>query len=136
MDKIPNTLTHNKEGFKIVLKEKRDREKKIHSADKILYPNSITITQLVNINEKKETKKEGKRPSKKDDFDYKSYIEKEIQRLDAQNMEKNAKRKLIQKIRNKMSAQRSRERSKNMMKHLQEENKEMKDTGECKKPNF
>ena len=137
MNRVPKVSTKKKEGFKVVLNNKAEKSKqvmRVSPVTKILYPNTITITQYMNTVETSESKKERKRPAKKDDFDYKSYIDKEIERLDAQNMEKNAKRKLIQKIRNKMSAQRSRERSKNMMKDLQQENADLKsENSELKK---
>ena len=50
--------------------------------------------------------KSSKKPNKnkKDDFDYDSYIKKEMSKLDTEKMDKTIKKKLIQKIRNRMSA--------------------------------
>jgi hypothetical protein len=63
---------------------------------------------------------------KKDDFDYKKYIEYELKRLKADNLEGKAKKRLVQKIRNRMSAQRSRQRNKIVLEGLKQENEELK----------
>ena len=64
--------------------------------------------------------------TKKDDFDYKKYINEELKRLNAENLEGKAKKRLIQKIRNRMSAQRSRQRNKSILECLKQENEALK----------
>ena len=64
--------------------------------------------------------------TKKDDFDYKKYINEELRRLNAENLEGKAKKRLIQKIRNRMSAQRSRQRNKSILENLKHENELLK----------
>lgn len=61
-------------------------------------------------------------PSRRSGFDYTSVIRAELQRLEAENLDPQTRRRLIQKIRNRVSAQRSRVRSKAAMSQLQEEN--------------
>lgn len=63
---------------------------------------------------------------KKDDFDYKKYIEYELKRLKADSLEGKARKKLVQKIRNRMSAQRSRQRNKIVLETLKKENEELR----------
>ena len=63
---------------------------------------------------------------KKDDFDYKRYIDQELKRLKAENLEGKAKKRLVQKIRNRMSAQRSRQRNKVVLETLKQENEELR----------
>lgn len=60
--------------------------------------------------------------SKHDEFDYNSYIREELQKLKAEDLDPQTRKRLIQKIRNRMSAQRSRNRSKMVMSQLQDEN--------------
>lgn len=62
------------------------------------------------------------RGKKVDDFDYKSFINSELQRIDADFIDEAAKKKLIQKIRNRVSAQRSRVRVKGAMELLKDDN--------------
>lgn len=67
---------------------------------------------------------------KKDDFDYKKYIEAELKRLNAEGMDDQSKKRLVQKIRNRMSAQRSRQRNKNIMEGLKDENQMLRKNNE------
>lgn len=71
------------------------------------------------------TKKIAKK-SKKDDFDYKTYIEEELRKLNGDELEEKARKRLVQKIRNRMSAQRSRQRNKAILENLREENQILK----------
>lgn len=63
---------------------------------------------------------------KRDEFDYNSYIKEELQKLKAEDLDAQTRKRLIQKIRNRMSAQRSRNRSKMVMNQLQDENQYLK----------
>ena len=63
-----------------------------------------------------------KRGKKADDFDYKAYINAEMARINAEDMDEQTRKKLIQKIRNRVSAQRSRNRAKGVVELLKEEN--------------
>lgn len=60
--------------------------------------------------------------SKHDEFDYNSYIREELEKLKAEELDPQTRKRLIQKIRNRMSAQRSRNRNKMVMGQLQDEN--------------
>ena len=59
-------------------------------------------------------------------FDYKSFIQKELSRLDAEALDPDVKKKLVQKIRNRVSAHRSRVRQKSSFTKLEQENKELR----------
>jgi hypothetical protein len=63
-----------------------------------------------------------RRKNRKDDFDYESYINEELQRHKLDNLNPSVQKKMIQKIRNRMSAQRSRQRQKNVLENLENEN--------------
>jgi hypothetical protein len=67
------------------------------------------------------TKKIAKK-KKQDDFNYKEYIDLELKKMNAENMEGKCRKRLVQKIRNRMSAQRSRQRNKNILESLKIEN--------------
>lgn len=60
---------------------------------------------------------------KVDDFDYKAFINAELARIDAQELDEQTRKRLIQKIRNRVSAQRSRNRAKGTMDLLKDENR-------------
>lgn len=59
-------------------------------------------------------------------FDYQTYIQQELRRMDAEALDPQVKKKLVQKIRNRLSAQRSRNRQKNGMTRLETENAELR----------
>lgn len=59
-------------------------------------------------------------------FDYKSFIQRELSRLDAEALDPEVKKKLVQKIRNRVSAHRSRVRQKSSFSKLEQENKELR----------
>ena len=86
---------------------------------------SKSLSQSLNKT-KKITKKK-----KKDDFNYKEYIDIELKRMNAEKMEGKCRKRLIQKIRNRMSAQRSRQRNKNILESLKIENEMLKSKNEA-----
>ena len=66
------------------------------------------------------------RRTKKDDFDYKTYISQQLQEQELESLDPAVKKRMIQKIRNRVSAERSRKRQKSALDGLQQENAELR----------
>ncbi len=76
--------------------------------------------------EKKQNRTDQRKQMKKDNFDYNTYIQQEMSKMDTEDMDPIVRKKMIQKIRNRMSAQRSRNRQKFKIERLVNENSFLK----------
>lgn len=62
------------------------------------------MDQILDFSPKKGPSRRKNYINKMDDFDYATYIDKELKQLNVEHLDSNVKKKLIQKIRNRMSA--------------------------------